>query len=317
MKTYDLNLLRALHALLETGSVTAAADRMHLSVPAMSHTLARLREAMGDPLFVRAGRALTLTPRARAMREPVARLLEAAQALAAPSGADALKACTRRFVVRAPEGIGLVFGAAVATAFIDEMPLASVQFLPEASADSGALREGRIDLDIGNVRSRDPEIESIELGRQSWRVAVSANVIGSSRMTTRRYASLKHVAVASGPNEASGIDDALDALGLSRVVVLRMPSAHSALIAAARSRLAATVPDRIAGAMAPGLGLQTFALPFDIAPYPLLMAWHPRDRADPAHRWLRDTLQRTLLAPVAYPTVGHGQTGGPRRPGLE
>ena len=54
MKTWDLNLLRALDALLATGSVTAAAERLHLSVAATSHTLARAREAMGDPLFVRA-----------------------------------------------------------------------------------------------------------------------------------------------------------------------------------------------------------------------------------------------------------------------
>ena len=58
MKSYDLNLLRVLDAVLSAGSVSAAAERLHLSVPATSHALARLREVVGDPLLVRAGRKL-------------------------------------------------------------------------------------------------------------------------------------------------------------------------------------------------------------------------------------------------------------------
>src|SRR6266478_9178059 len=69
MKRYDLNLLRTLDALLAAGSVTGAAERLHLSVPATSHALARLRELTGDPLLVRAGRRLVPTPRAVALRE--------------------------------------------------------------------------------------------------------------------------------------------------------------------------------------------------------------------------------------------------------
>src|SRR5258706_4752955 len=81
MKTYDLNLLRTLDALLAAGSVTGAAERLHLSVPATSHALARLRELTGDPLLVRAGRRLVPTPRAVALREPVAQWMAQAAAL--------------------------------------------------------------------------------------------------------------------------------------------------------------------------------------------------------------------------------------------
>jgi len=62
MKSFDLNLLHALDALLETRSVTLAAQKMHLSTPAMSHTLARIRDLLGDPVLVRAGRKLVPTP---------------------------------------------------------------------------------------------------------------------------------------------------------------------------------------------------------------------------------------------------------------
>src|SRR5256885_1841985 len=94
--TYDLNLLIALDALLSTGSVTQAAGRMHLSTPAMSHTLARIREAFGDPILVRAGRSLVPTPRALALAEPVRALLAQARALQDPVDAGGLAGLRRR-----------------------------------------------------------------------------------------------------------------------------------------------------------------------------------------------------------------------------
>jgi DNA-binding transcriptional LysR family regulator len=76
--------------------------------------------------------------------------------------------------------------------------------------------------------------------------------------------------------------------------MLTVPSAYAALVVAARSRLVATVPDRIARLMSPGLGLQVFELPFKVEREPLVMAWHPRHGTDPAHRWLRELLQRVF-----------------------
>ena len=71
MEPSDLSLLSTLDALLQEGSVTGAARRVGLSTPAMSHALARVRERLGDPLLVRAGRGMVLTPRAQAMKERV------------------------------------------------------------------------------------------------------------------------------------------------------------------------------------------------------------------------------------------------------
>jgi DNA-binding transcriptional LysR family regulator len=82
----DLNLLIALNALLSEGSVSRAAERLGLSESAMSRTLARLREATGDELLVRAGRAMVPTPRALALRERVKELVEEASAVLRPAG---------------------------------------------------------------------------------------------------------------------------------------------------------------------------------------------------------------------------------------
>ncbi len=331
MKTYDLNLLRVLHALLAGGSVTAAADLLHLSVPATSHALARLRDALGDPLLVRAGRRLVPTPRAQALREPVARLLAEADALAAPLSAAAMAAAPRRFVVRLPEGMAVVFGAPLLLALQQRMPQATLQLLPESADDPAALREGRIDLDIGNFRPRDPELQTLALSAQALVVAAQPALLGRGRLTLKRYLALRHVLVAPRPREASAIDEALAAQGLQREIALTLPSGHAALMAAARAPLAATVSVRLAQSMAAGLGLAQRPLPLAVTLQPLQFAWHPRHAADPAHAWLRECAQRVIRAgggpsllrlerpapapaPAPRPAVRRAASGAPGRP---
>ncbi|MDM0029483.1 LysR family transcriptional regulator [Variovorax saccharolyticus] len=313
--TYDLNLLTALDALLATGSVTAAAARMHLSTPAMSHTLARIREAFGDPILVRAGRKLVPTPRALALVEPVRALLAQAQALRAPLDAQDLAAVDRRFVVRAPEGIAVVFGASLSRALESDMPLATLQFLPETLADPGGLREGRLDLDIGSFRSTDPETETQVLSQQRLVGAVRTGhplmkLPKKNPLSAQRFAAARHVGVTPRAGEVSAVDLALEALGLERQVALLVPSSFSALIAASRTDLVASVPERTARGMAASLGLQVFDLPVLVPAEAMRMAWHPRHGADPAHRWLRERMQRVLDEPRwIVPSVASLATG--------
>lgn len=300
--TYDLNLLTALDALLATGSVTEAATRVNLSTPAMSHTLARIRDAFGDPILVRAGRKLVPTPRALALADPVRALLAQAQALREPVDAQTLTAIRRRFVVRAPEGIAVVFGASLSQALALEMPLTGLQFLPETHADPSALREGRIDLDVGSFSAIDPETRTQVLSEQTLVGAVRAGhpLLKASKrapMKVERFAAERHVGVTPRPGEGSAVDTALAALGLQRQLALLVPSTFSALIAASRTDLVASVPERTARGMAASMGLAIFELPFAVRLEPMRMAWHPRQHTDPAHQWLRDCIQRQLNDP--------------------
>lgn len=300
MKSYDLNLLLTLDALLSSGSVTAAAARMHLSTPAMSHALARAREVFGDPILVRAGRKLVPTPRAAALAEPVRELLRQAQALrdAVPQDIAQLQ---RRFVLRAPEGWAVVYGAALLQALNTRMPLAGLQMLPEAHHDPEALREGRIDVDIGSTRRLDGRLRAQVLSQQPMVGAVRAGhaVLGSSagrrKVPLARFAAARHVDVTPRAGEPAPVDRALAEAGLERDIALLVPSTFTALIAASRSDLVACAPERTARAMAGPLGLVVFRLPVAVSTEPTRMAWHPRHDADPAHAWLRECLQQVFL----------------------
>lgn len=304
MKTYDLNLLTALDALLATGSVTAAAERVHLSTPAMSHALARIREVFGDPILVRAGRAMVPTARALALAEPVRGLLEQAQALRAGTDAAQWATRSRSFVVRAPEGYAVVFGTAWLQALQARMPQASLQILPATYMDATALREGRVDVDIGTGLASDGETEERVVSQQPLLGAARAgHPLLATRLTVRRWAAARHVDVVLRPGERSVADAVLAERGLQRRVELTVPNSYSALLAAAQSDLLACVSARMARSLAGPLQLHTFTVPLALPPQPVRMLWHRRHAADPAHAWLRTCLGQVLHAPVAVPAV--------------
>jgi len=295
MKRYDLNLLHALEVLLRTGSVTVAAEELHLSTPAMSHTLARIRDTFDDPILVRAGRRLVPTPRALSLLAPVRQVLAEAQALLVPVEEGALARERRSFVVRAPDGVSVLFGAVLAQALERDMPLASVQFLPETQDDLAALREGRVDLDIGAFRARTPELQVQMLSRQRL-VGVTRldHPLAGAPVTATTFAEARHVAVQLRAREISAVDQALAERGLTRHIALSVPNAYAALITAARSSLVACVPEKVADTMARSVPVHRFDLPFEVQQEPMVMAWHPRHDRDPAHQWLRASLAGLL-----------------------
>src|SRR5689334_815572 len=142
MKSADLGLLATLDALLQEGSVTGAARRLGLSTPAMSHALARMRKKLGDPLLVRAGRGMVLTPRAEALRPRVHTLVsEASQALEPPRPFVPAE-LVRPFVIHATDYVLSVLGLAVDRILQREAPGVALRFVPNTMDDPALLRGG-------------------------------------------------------------------------------------------------------------------------------------------------------------------------------
>src|SRR6185295_11725639 len=153
MESADANLLLALDALLRAGSVTAAARRMNISPPAMSHTLSRLRLAVGDPLFVRAGNRLVATPRAEAMRERVSRAAAEVGSLLRPDVPLDLATLERTFIIRASDATIVTVGHALDVLVRQEAPGAALHFI------GSLLAEGLdVDLDIGVQYGLAPDL---------------------------------------------------------------------------------------------------------------------------------------------------------------
>lgn len=284
----DLNLLLALDALLTDASVAGAARRLGLSASAMSRTLTRLRESTGDPLLVRAGRRMVLTPCAEALRERTHVAVHEARALLRPTGLEPdIAKLQRTFTIRANDGFVEALGAALIAAASADAPLVRLRFAPKVEKTSAYLRDGSADLEIGVVSNMGPEVRVQALFRDRFVGVVRAgHPLASGAMTPARYAAASHV-VASRRGRATGpVDTALAALGLERNVAAVVPGFPAAVAIARASDLVALVPASFLPA-ADYPGQTMFDLPVSVDTITISQMWHPRAEADPAHRWLR------------------------------
>jgi DNA-binding transcriptional LysR family regulator len=283
----DLNLLVTLDALLTEGSVAGAARRLKLSASAMSRALARLRAVTGDPLLVRAGRGLVLTPRALALREDAGRLVQDAGRMLRPFDDVDPATIARVFALRVTDGFVENYGPALLARLDRDAPGARLRFVQKVNKDSTPLREGLIDLEIGVIgEETGPEIRTRALFRDRFVGAVrTGHPLAAGDMTAARYAACRHVSVSRRGRERGAIDAALAPLGLERPVAVLVGSFATALALARASDLVANVPERHTARLRDGL--HTFELPVATPVLTVSMMWHPRMEADPAHRWLR------------------------------
>ena len=286
----DLNLLTALDALLSEASVARAAERLGLSESAMSRTLARLREATGDQLLVRAGRAMVPTPHAQALRDRVRDLVQDARSVLQPAGARwDLRTLERTFTVRANDGFIEAFGHQLVARAAHEAPGVRLRFAPKPNKDVRPLREGLIDLDVGVLGESGPEVRVQMLYRDHFVAAVRHDhwLLAEREISPERYAACGHVVTSRRGQPMGPVDDALAALGLARNVAVVVPGFRDALSIAASTDLVALVPASYFERMDVHGTLRSFALPVPAAQITVSQMWHPRLDGDPAHRWLR------------------------------
>lgn len=283
----DLNLLVTLDVLLAEGSVARAARRLRLSPSAMSRALARLREATGDPLLVRAGRGLVPTPRALELRALTGPIVEAAEACLRPAESLDLKTLTRTFTLRNREGFVENFGAALIARVAREAPGVRLRFVQKLDRESSPLREGGVDLETGVVgENTGPELRAQALFHDRFvGVVRPGHSLTTGEITSARYAEARHIHVSRRGNDTGPIDDALEAAGFSRPIAASVGSFSEALALARATDLVASVPERYTGTLRQDL--VTFALPVALPEITISLLWHPRLDADPAHRWLR------------------------------
>jgi len=301
----DLNLLVTLDVLLAEGSVTRAAERLHLSPSAMSRALARLRETTGDPLLVRAGRGLVPTPRALELRQQVGPLVAAAGAVLRPVTHLDLTRLERTFTLRTSEGFVENFGPALLARLSREAPCVRLRFVQKTGRGSASLRDGLVDLETGVVGSATgPEVRAQKLfGDRFVGVVRPGHPLCRGRVTAARYAAARHVVVARRHVDGGPVAVGLQSLGLERDIAVTVGGFAAAVALARADDLVATVPERHTGVLREGL--HTFALPFPVKEITVSLLWHPRMEADSGHRWLRGCV-REVCGGVVPAQVGPG-----------
>lgn len=295
-------MLVTLDALLQEGSVTRAARRLGLSTPATSHALARLRERFDDPLLVRAGRSMVLTPRAKALREPVRDAVAlSARVFEAPVAFDPATE-ERGFTLSATDYVMVVFGEALERQIRGRAPRLDLRFLPNSVDDAERLRSGETDLAVGIYGSLPPELRTRPLITDRFVCVVREDhPTIRGRLSLDEFVRVDHVQVAPRGRPGGYVDELLAERGLRRRVARAVPYFQVALAMTARSDYVLTISERIAKALGPALRLKVVPPPLPLEPFTLSMVWHPRFDGDEAHQWLRAQLLEATAGADAHP----------------
>jgi DNA-binding transcriptional LysR family regulator len=306
----DLNLLKALDALLAEGSVTRAAQRLNLTQPAVSGMLARLRERFDDPLFVRGQHGIVPTPRALQLADPLRRLLAEAGAMLSPPVFDPAHAAMT-LSLAATDYAQQVMVLPFLARLRGVAPAIRVAVRDEGTATMAAFEKGDLDLALMTPQSTPPGLHARPLFDETYVVAMRAGHpdAGGAGLSLDRFCALDHALVSlAGGGFRGGTDEALAAVGRQRRVVVSVGSFLVLAELLRSSDLIAVVPRRLAQGVA---GLVMTRPPVAVPGFAKVMAWHERTHHDPAHRWLRERLVSAALPPGL---AGEAGPAGPMAP---
>jgi DNA-binding transcriptional LysR family regulator len=262
----------------------------------MSRTLARIRATVGDPLLVRAGQSMQLTPHGEQLRTQAGTMLQAVTDLLAPAPSVAEREIDRTFTIIANDAMTNSFGLDLLRAVRAAAPKASLTFVTETATPSQALRLPHVDLEIGVLD--DPPVEAItEDLTTDEHVAVfdpgrHPELLGAPAAAT--LAAADHVVVTRKARAWGPLDDALSERGLCRQVAAIVPSFSAALLMLVGTDLVTTAPRKQYQRAIANLGLAWAPIPLPLPPLRIQQCWHPRYANDPEHRWLREKLRRVV-----------------------
>ncbi len=311
--SFDLNLLKVLDALLSEGSTVKAGARIGLSQPAVSAALGRLRHALGDELFLRRGQGLEPTDFARGLALPLRAALDGLEAMLSGPGVFDPATAEAGFRVSGSDFFAEMLMPQLAdrvSRLAPRMRVHLVDLVPDSYVDTLE----RYEVDIALIPATDlPDwVEARPVFRSDFSVIARAGhprlarLAPGGQVPLDLFCDLGHVLFSPEGNLRAMGDAALARVGRRRRVVTTMPVFSGVYRAVAESDLIALIPKQLAERIAPVAGVEIYRPPMRIEPALIVMIWHRRASATPAHRWLRD-----LIADILLPlNEGHGPLPG-------
>ena len=296
LRAIDLNLLPVLDALLRRRSATLAARELDMSQSALSSALGRLRQLLGDELFVRTGRGLRPTPRASALAEPLTEVLERVRDRILPASRFDPRSARREFRIAHSDVGAYVLWPRIVREVRTSAPGVTLALrVVDPVTVAASLAEGQIDLAIGSFPGVPATLFQQRLfDRRYVSVVARQHRFAGRSLTLREFASAPQVVVRG----ASGAQDRIDALlaqkGLQRADCLELPSYLMAPPLLAGGEFLAVMPGQLADAFAMQWPFVSSKLPFALPPTTIRMHWHRRFNEDAGSRWLRQLVAEEL-----------------------
>lgn len=293
----NLQLLSYLVTLVSEAHVTRAADRIGISQPAMSSALAKLRTVFKDPILVRTSSGMQATARARALAEKARVALEMLDSNESADGFDAGLA-DGHFRIMATEGVAMAVVPRFLAVVRKKAP--NLRFTVRSGdirRSPEFLRDGEVDFAMAFTKSRTDDLHQMLLypqrivclaGRQHPRIRGS--------LSLEAFLEQGHVVWGADPVPFPAIealvDEALDSLGASRRVVMRVANLSLSAAVVSNTDLLAIVPHRMAMDRDVRERCQVFPLPFATPSFDVRLIWHARWQRNRTHTWLRQIFRQ-------------------------
>jgi len=292
----DLNLLMALHALLEERSVTRAGETLGLSQSATSHALNRLRKLFDDPLLVRTSQGMLPTPRAENLLEPLRQILSDIKQLIQTPTFDP-KTAQGTIQIVATDYATVVILPTVLKRVAEEAPHLDIECHHWREDTLEQLKNGEIDLALGGQNPPDSnEFNFQELFVEDFVSLVRADhPVTQSEFTIEAFLSWSHALITVTHSRMGYIDAVLEKLGVKRRILLRLPHFLSAPLIVAKTDLILTLPRRLAMLFAEFANLSVIDPPIELDEFNYIQVWHKRRQHEPMHIWLRELIASQTL----------------------
>jgi len=287
----DLNLLLVLDAVLEERSVSRAARRLHVTPPAVSNALARLRGIVGDPLVVRQGRGIVPTPRALELAPVLRRALVDIEASLQRGELDPA-ASTRTLTLAISDADQIASLSRIARAFARRLPRARLRVVSlDTLVSSGGLAGDEVDAAIGPPFEGDGIHRTFLLAEEGVLVARKGHPRLRRTLTAAQFDAERHVDIhlllGRGGIGNAAVRDAIAEAGLRRDVAITVPTFIAAAAVVAATDLVSGMPRRVVQALARSFPLQILRAPGPSFAFELNLHWHDRTAHDPAARAFR------------------------------
>jgi DNA-binding transcriptional LysR family regulator len=288
LRRIDLNLLVILEALLAECHISRAAERLHMSQPAVSHALGRLRQLFDDPLLVRGAQGMVPTPRALALVRPLAEALRLVHGVLGPTAFDPANAERTFRIAMSDYGSAAVLPGLVATLRREAPGIALRVSQHSREAMAAKVADGELDLALGVFPHLPDGVRVETLFEEQFACAIDPASLAEQRdWNLDTYLARPHALVAVRPDNVDEIDRALTARGARRHIALTLPHWSIAPSLIAGTDLVLTAARRCLAAV-PSLAI--LPVPFALSPFAFTQIWHARADNDPGHDWLRAKL---------------------------
>ena len=283
LRAVDLNLLVPLDALLTHRSVTKAAAAIHLSQPAMSRALSRLRHLLDDPLLARGSGEAILTPRALALVAPLRQILSEVSGLVAPQAFDPAD-WQDEVTIAATDHQMILLLPTLMQRLERTAPLLNLRIVPFLASTIEQLRTGAVRLGFGLADALPASFRSLPLYEDGFVTLLRRNHPKAGGMSAEVFAALDHILVTVLGQGPGLLDTLLARRGLQRRVALRLPHFYAALAVAARTDLVVSLPESIARRFADAFDLDVLPTPFVDIRFTIALIWPPASMPIPPIR---------------------------------